>query len=306
MFNNIYFEYPFFLVFPLLYIFCLYKCKEKIITIKFVNANIIKKYNKKTIDLLKLISFLIILVSSLILSSPYKKNIIKSSNTKGYEISLILDVSGSMSENNKFKIVKNIVKKFIEKRKNDKIGLTIFADFAYVAVPLTYDKNSIKSIIDKIDVGIAGTRKTSLYEALFLSSKLFENSKAKNKIAILLTDGIDNTNKIPLDVAIKTAKEYKIKVYTIGIGNLNSNYVDWNVLNKISKETNGEMFAATTIKDIENIYKKINKLEKSNIKTNKYIEKKYVIKNLFLILIILYAILYIIIAIREQKENKDV
>jgi Ca-activated chloride channel family protein len=95
-------------------------------------------------------------------------------NSKGYEISLILDASGSMQESNKFGVVKKILVDFIKQRKTDKLALSIFADFAYTAVPLTYDKKSIIEILSHIDVGIAGQQRTALYEALFLSSKLFD------------------------------------------------------------------------------------------------------------------------------------
>jgi Ca-activated chloride channel family protein len=160
---------------------------------------------------------------------------------KGYEISLILDASGSMIRFNKFDIVKDIVNRFIDERKHDKLAFSIFADFAYVAVPLTYDKKSIKRLLKHIEVGVAGTRHTALYEALFLSSNLFKTSKAREKIAILLTDGMNNVNTIPLDVAVNTARKYGIKVYTIGVGRAG---LDFNpaVLEKIARETGGKYF----------------------------------------------------------------
>ena len=194
-------------------------------------------------------------------------------NDEGYEISLILDASGSMIEANKFGIVKDIVTDFVDKREHDRLGLSIFADFAYVAIPLTYDKNSIKRLLSKIEVGIAGRQRTALNEALFLSSNLFKTSKSKNKIAILLTDGIDNTNTIPLDVAINTAKKYGIKVYTIGVGTPG----DFNpaVLQEIANQTDAKYFYADTIQGLKDIYSTINKLEKSEIKAEKYVKKTY-------------------------------
>ena len=194
-------------------------------------------------------------------------------NDKGYEISMILDASGSMQESNKFGIVKEIVDDFIDKREHDKLALSIFADFAYVAVPLTYDKVSIKRLLKRIEVGVAGKQRTALYEALFLSSNLFKTSNAKDKIAILLTDGIDNTGTIPLNVAIKTAKKYGIKVYTVGVGRVG----DFNpaVLKEIASQTGGEYFSANSVDKLKKIYATINKLEKSEIKADKYIKKSY-------------------------------
>ena len=222
------------------------------------------------VTLLKVLSAAALITA---LASPITKDEIKIENTKGYEISLILDASGSMREYNKFGIVKNIVLDFIKKRKHDKIGLTIFADFAYVAVPLTYDKKSLINLLKQVDVGIAGMRRTALYEALFLSSRLFKTSRAKNKIAILLTDGMDNTNSIPLDVAIKTAQKYGIKVYTIGVGVPG----DFNpqVLKEIADKTGGKYYSASDVQTLKRIYAEIDKLEKSKFKANKYVKKSY-------------------------------
>ncbi len=117
-------------------------------------------------EFLKFLSIFSLVVA---LASPIREDILETQNDKGYEISLILDASGSMEEYGKFDIVKRIVMDFIDKRKHDKLALTIFADFAYVAVPLTYDKNSLKELLERIDVGVAGKPENSLYEALFLS-----------------------------------------------------------------------------------------------------------------------------------------
>jgi Ca-activated chloride channel family protein len=207
------------------------------------------------------------------LASPIKEDEVVVQNDKGYEISLLLDASGSMEQYDKFTIVKAIVQDFLKKREHDKLGLTIFADFAYVAIPLTYDKKSISELLEKIDVGIAGRQRTALYEALFMSSKLFKESHSKHKIAILLTDGVDNAGTVPLDVAIKTAKKYGIKVYVIGVGGARD--VDRNVLSTIAKETGGKFYMAGTAERIQEVYDEIDQLEKSEIKANKFIKKHY-------------------------------
>jgi Ca-activated chloride channel family protein len=273
MINNIIFEYPYAFVLPIVYLICLKFCKQKQKVIFFPNIALLQKASAKKMWLQNITNFLLILTLTVSIASPIKKDDIVMRDDKGYEISLILDVSGSMEQFNKLKIVKDIVANFIDKRQHDKLALSIFADFAYVAIPLTYDKQSIKRLLSKIDVGIAGVNKTALYEALFLSSNLFKTSKTKEKIAILLTDGKDNANTIPLDVAIKTAKKYKIKVYTIGVGKAGDFNPD--VLGKISNQTNGKYYHANTIQGLENIYKDINKLEKSKIQIEKYIKKTY-------------------------------
>ncbi len=267
------FEYPLVFLLLILFIVCMLFCKPRFRAFFFPNSELLASSGAKRGWLLNILKFLSAVALITALASPIKKDEIKIENTKGYEISLILDASGSMREYNKFGIVKDIVLDFIKKRKNDKIGLTIFADFAYVAVPLTYDKKSLINLLKRVDVGIAGVQRTALYEALFLSSRLFKTSRAKNKIAILLTDGVDNTNSIPLDVAIKTAKRYGIKVYTIGVGRAG----DFNpqVLQKIAKETGGKYYSATDRARLKQIYSEIDRLEKSKIKANKYVKKSY-------------------------------
>jgi Ca-activated chloride channel family protein len=234
----------------------------------------LKKASQKSSWLSNIIKILTIIALVTALASPVIEDEVVVKNDKGYEISLILDASGSMQEYNKFGIVKKIVNQFIDKRKHDKLALSIFADFAYVAVPLTYDKKSIKRLLSRLEVGIAGKQRTALYEALFLSSNLFKTSKSKEKIAILLTDGMDNSNTIPLDVAIKTAKKYGIKVYTIGVGRAG---MDFNptVLKEIAQKTGGQYFVGDSVERLQNIYKTIDKLEKSEIKADKYIKKSY-------------------------------
>ena len=268
------FEYPWVFLILILFIICFIYCKPKLRAFFFPNSELLAKSSAKSSFLVNLLKFLSALFLIAALASPIKKDEIKIENTKGYEIALILDASGSMREYNKFGIVKNIVLDFIKKRKHDKIGLTIFADFAYVAVPLTYDKKSLINLLKRVDVGIAGVNRTALYEALFLSSRLFKTSKSKNKIAILLTDGVDNTNSIPLDVAIKTAKRFGIKVYTIGVGAAGQDF-NPQVLQKIAKETGGKYYSATNVAKLKQIYSEIDKLEKSEIKANKYIKKSY-------------------------------
>ena len=289
---NITFEYPLFFLLLLLYFVCKKFCQQRNEQLIFPNMKIFKQVAKRQNYLLLVLEFLSVLLLTIALASPYTQDDVVMEKDKGYEISMILDASGSMKEYNKFGIVKDIVTEFIDMRKHDKLGLTIFADFSYVAIPLTYDKKSIKRLLSRIDVGIAGESRTALYEALFMSSKLFKTSKAKEKIAILLTDGVNNVNTIPFDVALNTAKKYGIKVYVIGVGSRG----EYNpaILQRIATETNGKFFEANTVEKLEEIYQVINKLEKSEIKVNKYIKKSHYFQYplgagvLFLLLYFLY------------------
>ncbi len=287
--NGFEFEHPYALLIILLYIICSIFCKAKSNSLLFVNVDAFKKSIKAKNLLQELLKVIAVIALSIALASPITKDIIKNQNIKGYDISLVLDVSGSMNRGGKFATVKRVVKEFINRRKNDRLALTVFADFAYVAVPLTYDKKSILRLLDRIDVGIAGVQNTALYEALFLSTKIFENSKAKNKIAILLTDGEETLFNIPLEVAINTAKKHGIKVYTIGVGTPG----DFNpmVLKRIAKESGGKFYMANSAKRLQDIYREIDRLEKSKIKANKFIKKSYYFQYFGVVAFVAIAIL---------------
>ena len=273
MIGDFTFQYPYAFLLILLYFICQYLCKETKQSLYFSNIAMLKVATKNQHYIVAILKFLIFLSMVTALASPIKKDEIQIDSSKGYEISLVLDASGSMKEYNKFDITKEILADFISKRETDRLALSIFADFAYVAVPLTYDKKSLTNLLELLNVGVAGQRQTTLYEALYLSSNLFKTSTAKNKIAILLTDGIDNTNTIPLDTAIKRAKKYGIKVYTIGIGAVE----DYNPydLKEIALQTGGKFYEANSKEKIVQIYDDINKLEKSEIKADKYVKKTY-------------------------------
>ena len=229
------FEHPWALVLLLLFFVCETLCRAKTQQLIFPDTGLLKTLSRHSGLMQQGLKLLIFALLSLALASPVKTNVVDIRNDKGYEIGLILDASGSMQELNKFNIVKGIVEDFVDRRPHDKLGLELFADFAYVAMPLTYDKESLKQLLSKINVGIAGTKRTALYEALFMGTKLFRDSSSKEKIAILLTDGVDNTSDVPLDVAIQSAVKHGVKVYVIGVGGRG----DYNpqVLKKIADDT---------------------------------------------------------------------
>lgn len=283
------FEYPYVFLLLIMVAVCILFCKEKVRAIYFPHTELLSSLVRSKQMLLNLLRALILSLLIIGLSSPIKTEEIILDNSKGHEISLILDASGSMNRFDKFKTVKAIMIDFISKRKTDKLALSVFADFAYTVVPLTYDKKSVIKMLDNIEIGVAGRRKTALYEALFLSSKLFNNSKSKEKVAILLTDGKNNTDSVPLDMAIERAKDNKIKVYTVAVGDKKDYNAD--VLKYIANSTGAKFFSANSYESIQNIYKQINRLEKSEININKYDKKTYYFHyplTLALVLLLIY------------------
>lgn len=264
--NNFGVLYPWVFLIVIGYVLLLRKQKQENQIFYFSNMKMLQTVVSSQNIFQAILKFLILFCMVLSLSTPVKKESVIIDDTKGYEISLVVDISSGMRDDDKFLITKQIVKEFIEKRKYDRIALSVFADFAYVAVPLSYDKQSLLNILEYIDIGLAGYRDTALYEALYLGGDIFKQSGAKNKIVILLTDGLNTVDTVSLDIAIQKVKTHNLKVYTIGIGDEIKRNDD---LEQIAKKTNGKFYEAKKPDELKKIYEDIDSLEKSNIETQK-------------------------------------
>ncbi len=267
------FEYPYAFIFIVLYFICKFLCKKNIQEIYFSNAFVLEKIVKKRRDFQTILEFLTLLFLTIALASPISKEQISKNTTLGYEIVLSIDASDSMRADNRFDITKKIVEKFIDKRISDNLALTLFAQDVYVATPFTYDKKPLKDILKYIEIGVAGSVGTALNEALFVSSNLFKDIKNPSKILILLTDGINTKDNIPLDVAIQNAQKYNIKVYTIAVGN--EGEYNKKALELIASKTNGKFFETSKPMELAKIYDSIDKLEKSKIENQKITKIQY-------------------------------
>ncbi|WP_434658584.1 vWA domain-containing protein [Sulfurimonas sp. NW9] len=283
MFDGIYFEFPKLLFVIFFFIACETLCKMKLPSIYFPHASQFMKSNVSASKLLFFLKWLTIVMMILALMSPVKDEPYELKPKHGHEIALILDASGSMKERgfdplnpaaSRFDVVKSIVRDFINKRENDNMGLVVFGSYSFIASPLTYDKHILSRIVAQLEVGMAG-KYTALYEALAQGVNLLKMSKAKSKVAILLTDGYSTAgvDKIPLDVVLDIAKKEGVKVYPIGIGAPD----EYNraVLMKIAKETGGVAFGAANASQLKEVYEKIDALEKSEIKNETFSYKNY-------------------------------
>ena len=296
MYNNFTFEYPYFLLVIVLFIICSIYCKAKTPTYLIPHLNIFKFANQKSMIFINSLKYLVIIFSILALASPVKINDTILLKNDGVNILLNLDASGSMKERdldenyskNRFEVVKDIVKDFMDKRVADNIGIVLFGDSVLIASPLSFDKDAQKQIIDYLDVEMAG-QKTAIIDSIAASINILKNQKAKSNIIILLSDGVDNASNIPLDVVIKLLNKYNIKAYTIGIGNFNNE-----VLYKIANESNAKAYKAMSKEDLALIYEDINKLEKSQIDQNKIILKDYLFfYPLFFAILFLILLIYL-------------
>jgi Ca-activated chloride channel family protein len=283
MFDGIYFEIPKAISFLFIYIACATLCKMRLPSLYFPHTSTFVKKAVSHSKLLFFLKWLGIVMLVLAIMSPVKDMQYQIEPKKGHEIVLVLDTSESMSERgfdfsnpnlNRFDVVKKIVSDFIEKRKNDNIGLVVFGAYSFIASPLTYDTHILKKILSHINIGIAG-RYTALYTALAQGVNLLKMSKAKSKVIILLTDGYStpNVDKIPLNVVLDMLKKEHIKVYPIGIGKPGG--YNAKVLVKIAKTTGGVAFGARSADELNEVYKKIDKMEKSELKSETFTYKKY-------------------------------
>ena len=282
MFDGLYFEYPSVAFFILFFILCANVCKMKLPSIYFPHTAQFMQTSVSASRLLLFLKWLSIMMLIVALMSPVKDEPYELEPKHGYEIALILDASQSMQakgfdrssmNSTRFDVVKKIVGDFISKRDNDNIGLVVFGAYSFIASPLTYDENILTGIVSNLYIGMAG-KYTALYESLAQGVNLLKMSKSKTKIAILLTDGFNTPdNRFPYDVAIDMALKENIKVYPIGIGRPNE--YNRQLLLDIADKTGGVAFGAASANELSDVYKKINELEKSEIKNETFSYLKY-------------------------------
>ncbi len=285
--------HPLYLLLIPLYLILVWLLKRYYRRTEFSNLKMLKKALQKSFDSSKVLRLLIVTSIAFALATPALQQTHKEKKKKGYDISLLLDASNSMREDNRFSMAKAIIADFIQKRSNDNIALTLFANYAYVASPLTHERESLKKMLQFIKLGVAGSRETALYEALFLGANLFKKSSRKNRVMILLTDGINTVKGVTLKTALNRIKEANIRVYTIALGDKG----DYNkaVLAKIAKSSGGKFYEALKPQELELIYNEIDKLESAKIEGKSIHSYRYYIRYplaVALLLMLLYASLY--------------
>ncbi|SDR69959.1 Ca-activated chloride channel family protein [Formosa sp. Hel1_31_208] len=217
----------------------------------------------------------------------------RTKTTKGIDIIMAIDVSASMLAKdllpNRLEALKKVASEFIQGRPNDRIGLVEYAGESYTKTPITSDKGIVLRSLRDIKYNTIIEGGTAIGMGLATSVNRIKDSKAKSKVIILLTDGVNNSGFIDPKIASELAVEYGIKVYTIGLGtngmalspysiNRNGTFqykrvqveIDEDLLNEIADVTGGKYFRATNNKKLKEIYNEINKLEKTEIEEIKY------------------------------------
>ncbi len=251
------------------------------------------KGKKRSIPFTFYIKILALIFVILALMRPQRINEFREIITEGVDIVIALDTSGSMQAmdfkpKNRLEVAKNVISSFIKGREGDRIGLVAFAAKAITLVPLTIDYDVLLKFLKEVHIGMLPDG-TAIGNALGTAINRVKNGKAKSKVIILITDGVNNTGEISPLTAAEIAKKMGIKVYTIGVGTngvapiyVKNPYtgvkrlaymkveIDENLLKKIAKMTNGKYFRAVDANALKEIFKTINSLEKSKIKVKSY------------------------------------
>jgi Ca-activated chloride channel family protein len=275
-----------FLLIPLAVFWLFYKRNQQVATLKISS---IKGFQGNTSLLVKLKPYLSVLrlvaLSSLIIALARPRTVDisnKTKTTKGIDIVMAVDVSGSMLAKdlkpNRMEALKRVAADFVQERPNDRIGLVVYASEAYTKTPVTSDKAVVEEAIKSIKYDNVLQDGTGIGMGLATAVNRLKDSKAKSKIVILLTDGVNNAGFIEPETAADIAKQYGIKVYTIGLGSngmAESPYavgpngqllfqmmkveIDEQLMKNIARKTDGKYFRATSNDKLAEIYNEINK-----------------------------------------------
>jgi Ca-activated chloride channel family protein len=217
--------------------------------------------------------------------------------TEGIDIVLVLDISGSMQaldyekfgrRESRIDAVKDVVREFIRSRPNDRIGMVVFGTRAYVASPLTLDHDWLERNLDRVRIGLVEGN-TAIGAGIGTGVNRLRDTKAKSKVIVLLTDGGENIRNPPALEAAKAAKEFNVRVYTVGAGskgiaqmpvydnagNLRGYQpieadLDEDLLKQIATITGGQYFRAADVASLKKTYAQIDAMEKQKVETLAY------------------------------------
>ena len=231
-----------------------------------------------------------VILITVALARPRSTSTGENINTEGIDIILATDISGSMIAEdlhpNRVEAAKRVAEDFIDGRPNDRIGLVVFSSESFTQCPLTIDHAVVKTLLKEIKPGMIADG-TAIGLGLATAVDRLKDSKAKSKVIILLTDGVNNMGFIDPLTAAGIAQTFGVRVYTIGVGaNGNAPYpvqtpfgiqyqsipaeLDEDLLQKIAEETGGKYFRATDNTTLKSVYQDIDRLEKTKIEVTQF------------------------------------
>jgi Ca-activated chloride channel homolog len=269
-----------------------------------------KYYFRHSVFALVILSLSMLIIA---LARPQSSNSWQNVTTEGIDIVIALDISSSMLamdfQPNRLEAAKDVATQFISGRPNDKIGLVVFSGESFTQCPLTTDHATVINLFKSIESGMIEDG-TAIGNGLATAVSRLKESTAISKVVILLTDGENNRGEIAPVTAAELAKTFGIRVYTVGVGTIGTApypmqtpfgvqvrdvevKIDEVTLKKIATATDGEYFRATNNNKLAEIYKEIDKLEKSKIDVKEFSKKeeeylKYALAGAFFLLVALF------------------
>lgn len=323
--HNIEFSSPYWLlllaIIPLMLLYKYYSKRQEIAPMTFSTLESISglySWKEKAIKYLPILRYLALAALMLAMARPQqtlKEEVVKA---EGIDIILAMDLSSSMLakdfDPDRLTVSKEVAAKFVDKRVYDRIGLVVFAGDSFTQTPLTTDHNILKDFLANIECGMLDDG-TAIGMGLATATNRLKDSKSKSKVIILLTDGVNNAGYIKPLTAAEIAKEYDMKIYTIGVGTtgaaltpvnrrndgkfvfgMSKVNIDEKLLSEISKMTGGRYFRATDEAMLNSIYDEIDQLEKTEMEVNVF--KRY--KDIFRIpLMLAFGLLLLEFILRQ-------
>ena len=292
--------------------------KNSSFSISSVKSLNIKSLKVKLFPLINVLRFTALFMLIVALARPQIIDVsIQTKKSRGIDIVIAVDVSSSMLAQdlkpNRLEALKEVAKEFVNDRINDRIGLVVYAGESYTKTPVTSDKSIIINSINEIIFDGVIEDGTAIGMGLATSVNRLKNSKAKSKVVILLTDGVNNSGFIDPNTSADLATSFGIKTYTIGLGSngnarapialnpdgsfrygLTKVEIDEKLLKEIASKTGGLYFRATDNKKLKEIYDEINKLEKTEVEEFKYSNAKEVYRFFVLAAVILILMEWIL------------
>jgi Ca-activated chloride channel family protein len=212
--------------------------------------------------------------------------------SEGIDILLAIDTSGSMREPDmragsreltRLQAAQLVMADFVAGRPDDRVGLEVFGEEAFVQVPLTLDHDALTSFIGQLEIGMAGQGRTAVGTAIAVGAKRMKELEAPSKVMILVTDGRSNAGSISPLQAAEAAAALGIRVYTIGVGSApragllgfmgGGAEIDERTLRAVSSTTGAQYFRAADTQALAGVYKEIDRLERSTARTREYVER---------------------------------
>lgn len=261
-----------------------------------IGRQLVPSFWVKSLPFLTFARFLVVVLMIFALARPQSSHSREQITSEGIDILLILDISGSMraedfKPDNRLHAAKAVIHDFLDDRKNDRIGLVVFAGESFTQCPLTLDYRVLGDLLLNVEIGMLEDG-TAIGDALANATNRLRHSTTKSKIAILLTDGENNAGAVDPLIAAQAAKALNIKVYSIGMGkeegafipyhdpifglqySRTRTYVDEETLKQIAEITEARYFRATDNRKLSEIYEEINQLETTKIEVTEYIRYK--------------------------------